>query len=90
MTDTLPEPAAWLHIQGAYSEAASRPLDDDEKARGWTEKPLFTAEQAIAVRDAAVAEAHERCADAVRAEADRRTGAARAALLNMSDVLRRA
>ena len=32
----------------------------------------------------------EQCADRVRAEADRRTGAARTALLNMADVLRRA
>ena len=37
-----------------------------------------------------VAAGIEQCADRVRAEADRRTGAARAALLNMADVLRRA
>jgi hypothetical protein len=35
------EPAAYLHRQGNYTEASERSLSEDEKARGWTEEPLF-------------------------------------------------
>jgi len=51
-------PVAWLHSQGNHREAADRPLDESEIARGWTEQPLFTAEQ-LAV---AVAAEREACA----------------------------
>ena len=36
------EPVAWLHIQGGYSEASARPLDDDEIEKGWEQIPLYT------------------------------------------------
>ena len=42
MTYKLPEPIAWLHIQGDYTEAANRPLDDGEVERGWIETGLHT------------------------------------------------
>jgi hypothetical protein len=35
------EPAAYLHRQGNYTEASEMSLSEDEKARGWTEEPLF-------------------------------------------------
>ncbi len=38
-----PEPVAWMHRQGNYTEPHSMRLDDDAKARGWTEEPLYTA-----------------------------------------------
>ena len=37
------EPVAYIHRQGRHWEVSERPLADDEKARGWTEEPLFTA-----------------------------------------------
>lgn len=39
------EPVLWMHQQGNHDELSERPLSDDEKARGWTEVPLFTAPQ---------------------------------------------
>jgi hypothetical protein len=38
-----PEPVAWMHRQGNYTEPHFRQLDDDEIKRGWTEEPLYTA-----------------------------------------------
>jgi hypothetical protein len=38
-----PEPVAWMHKQGNYTEPHLRQLDNDEIERGWTEKPLYTA-----------------------------------------------
>jgi hypothetical protein len=37
------EPDAWMHVQGNHQEPSLRRLDDDEKARGWTEYPLYRA-----------------------------------------------
>ena len=37
------EPVAYIHRQGRHWEVSERPLADDEKARGWTEEPLYTA-----------------------------------------------
>ena len=37
------EPVAYIHRQGNYWETSERHLTDDEKARGWTEEPLYTA-----------------------------------------------
>ena len=37
------EPVAYIHRQGNHWEVAERFLCDDEKARGWTEEPLYTA-----------------------------------------------
>lgn len=65
----LPEPTAWLHRQGNFTEAAERRLDDYEIARGWTEEPLYTADQ---VRQA-VAAAMERAAQ-ICEELERETG----------------
>ena len=48
----LPEPAAWLHRQGNFTELSSRQLDEDERSRGWTEEPLFTRAQLLAERAA--------------------------------------
>jgi hypothetical protein len=41
----MPEPRAWLHRQGGCAEVSERQLDADEIARGWTQEPLFTADQ---------------------------------------------
>src|SRR5438874_1869295 len=30
---------AWMHVQGNHFEPSLRQLDDDEKARGWTQFP---------------------------------------------------
>jgi hypothetical protein len=35
------EPVAWIHRQGNHWDVSERILTDDEKARGWTEEPLF-------------------------------------------------
>jgi len=35
------EPDAYIHRQGTHWELSENPLLDDEKARGWTEEPLF-------------------------------------------------
>jgi hypothetical protein len=35
------EPAAYIHRQGNYTEVSEMSLSGDEKARGWTEEPLF-------------------------------------------------
>ena len=37
------EPVAYIHRQGNHWEVSERHLDSDEKARGWTEEPLYTA-----------------------------------------------
>lgn len=37
------EPVAYIHRQGRHWEVSERPLADDEKARGWTEEPLYAA-----------------------------------------------
>jgi hypothetical protein len=39
------EPVAYIHRHGNHWEVAERHLVDDEKARGWTEEPLYTAPQ---------------------------------------------
>ena len=39
------EPVAYIHRQGRHWEVSERPLVDDEKARGWTEEPLYTTPQ---------------------------------------------
>jgi hypothetical protein len=36
------EPVAYIHRQGNHWEVSERFLYDDEKARGWTEEPLYT------------------------------------------------
>jgi hypothetical protein len=36
------EPFAYLHRQGDYCEVLEIPLSEDEKARGWTETPLYS------------------------------------------------
>jgi hypothetical protein len=36
------EPVAYIHRQGNHWEVSERFLFDDEKARGWTEEPLYT------------------------------------------------
>ena len=40
--EPVQEPVAYIHRQGKYWEASERFLTDDEKARGWTEEPLYT------------------------------------------------
>ena len=37
------EPKAYIHRQGNHWEVSVRMLLDDEKARGWTEEPLYTS-----------------------------------------------
>lgn len=37
------EPVAYIHRQGNYWEPSERMLQDEEKERGWTEKPLYAA-----------------------------------------------
>ena len=37
------EPVAYIHRQGNHYEVSERFLSDDEKARGWTEEPLYTS-----------------------------------------------
>ena len=41
--EPVQEPAAHIHRQGNHWEVSERHLDSDEKARGWTEEPLYTA-----------------------------------------------
>ena len=36
------EPVAYIHRHGNHWEVTERYLCDDEKARGWTEEPLYT------------------------------------------------
>lgn len=36
------EPVAYIHRQGNHWEVSERFLLDDEKARGWTEEPIYT------------------------------------------------
>lgn len=35
------EPIAWLHQHGEFIEPSARQLDDDERARGWVQAPLY-------------------------------------------------
>jgi hypothetical protein len=42
---SMPEPVAWLHTQGGFTEASMRELDKDEIDRGWTQEPLYAAPQ---------------------------------------------
>jgi hypothetical protein len=39
------EVVGWLHRQGNYTEASSRPLAEDEVSRGWEESELMTVAQ---------------------------------------------
>jgi hypothetical protein len=41
--EPVQEPVAYIHRQGNHWEVSERHLDSDEKARGWTEEPLYTA-----------------------------------------------
>lgn len=41
--EPVQEPVAYIHRQGNHWEVSERFLLDDEKARGWTEEPLYTA-----------------------------------------------
>ena len=43
LAEPEPEPVAHIHRQGNHYEVSERFLLDDEKARGWTEEPLYTA-----------------------------------------------
>jgi hypothetical protein len=63
----LPEPSAWMHRQGNHTEVSERELDDDERERGWTQEPLYTADQVTALIAQAVREERERCAQACEA-----------------------
>ena len=79
----LPEPRYLLALDGdGYNP--ERILTES----GWSDDQMRDFGQRCYMLGVAVG--IEQCADKVRAEADRRTGAARAALLNMADVLRRA
>jgi len=44
------EPVAWLHKQGAHTELSERELLEDEKERGWTQKPLYPASTVAALK----------------------------------------
>lgn len=39
------EVVGWLHRQGHYTEAAVRPLTDDDEGRGWEQDELMTVAQ---------------------------------------------
>ena len=39
---------AWLHNLENFQEPRMRPLDENEISRGWTQKPLYTRQQASA------------------------------------------
>ena len=41
--EPVQEPVAYIHRQGNHWEVSERFLLDDEKARGWTEEPLYLA-----------------------------------------------
>lgn len=41
--EPVQEPVAYIHRQGNHFEVSERHLDEDEKARGWTEEPLYAA-----------------------------------------------
>ena len=41
--EPVQEPVAWIHRQGDFWEFGCHRLTDGEKARGWTEEPLYTA-----------------------------------------------
>ena len=41
--EPVQEPVAYIHRQGNHWEVSERFLLDDEKARGWTEEPLYAA-----------------------------------------------
>lgn len=48
------EPVAWMHVQGNHFEPSLRQLDDDEKARGWEQFPLWKAAPAAQPADSAM------------------------------------
>ena len=50
------EAVAWLHRQGNHTEAADRPLTEDEEARGWEQDELLTVTQHLASLSAVTAE----------------------------------
>lgn len=50
------EAVAWLHRQGNHTEAADRPLTEDEEARGWEQDELLTVTQHLAALSAVTAE----------------------------------
>ena len=39
--EPVQEPVAWIHRQGDFWEFGCHRLTDGEKARGWTEEPLY-------------------------------------------------
>ena len=41
LAEPVQEPVAYIHRQGNHFEVSERHLDEDEKARGWTEEPLY-------------------------------------------------
>ena len=43
LAEPVEEPVAYIHRQGNHWEVSELHLSDDEKARGWTEEPLYTA-----------------------------------------------
>lgn len=60
------EVVAWLHRQGNHTEAADRPLTEDEEARGWEQDELLTVTQHLAALSAVTAER-----DRLREDAER-------------------
>lgn len=60
------EAVAWLHRQGNHTEAADRPLTEDEEARGWEQDELLTVTQHLAALSAVTAER-----DRLRKDAER-------------------
>ena len=42
LAEPVQEPVAYIHKQGSHWEVSERFLYEDEKARGWTEEPLYT------------------------------------------------
>jgi hypothetical protein len=75
----LPEPVGWMHRQGNHTELSESTLQSDEFERGWTQAPLYTADQLREYARAAVLAERERCAmvcegfipEVVASEADR-------------------
>ena len=41
LAEPVQEPVAYIHRLGNHFEVSERHLDEDEKARGWTEEPLY-------------------------------------------------
>jgi hypothetical protein len=70
------EPVAYIHRQGNHWEVSERFLYDDEKARGWTEEPLYThpAPQPVELTDEEILEINRKL-DAVCALGEASIGA---------------